>query len=281
MAFSLGNFVKNQTDEVKRTLSPTNIIDKVTPGQVKSLVKADPKKFLDNKLGDLSGVKLGQTFKSVGAKFKDTVLNTIEGLAGALEAQVVGCLNHAIRGILNKNPVLEKIIFFEQFVNKELSLLRNKLESKIDSQLRKIAYNKLKIHQTVLFRQRMLTRIKKVCPGATPASPGQIRQYREIVKSIANTNKDTGNVVDEKENFPEQEVNNKVESVSTLKQTATRDQDVSNKVKKASKEDPDAFEKLKNETVEGAKQEIEKQSIKQIKGQNNNTWQDLTNECNE
>ena len=118
MAFSLGNFVKNQTDEVKRTLSPTNIIDKVTPGQVKSLVKADPKKFLDNKLGDLSGVKLGQTFKSVGAKFKDTVLNTIEGLAGALEAQVVGCLNHAIRGILNKNPVLEKIIFFEQFVNR-------------------------------------------------------------------------------------------------------------------------------------------------------------------
>ena len=52
MAFSFNNFVSDQATAAKRVLNPQNIIDRVTPGQVKSLVKADPKNLMDQKLGD-------------------------------------------------------------------------------------------------------------------------------------------------------------------------------------------------------------------------------------
>ena len=275
MAFSFNNFVKNQSDAAKRVLNPTNIIDRVTPGQVKSLVKADPKSFLDKKLGDLSGVKLGQTFKQAGAKFKDSVLDTIGGMATALEAQVVGCLNKAIRDILNRNPVLEKIIFFEDFINRELSKIRNKLESKIDNELRKIAYKKIKIQQIALYKQKVLSSIQKVCPGASPASPNQVRQYRNILKNIAKKNEEVGKVVDTEENLPKEEVNNTTTPVVPVQQSAADAQDLSNRTIKRAKEDPDEYEKLKQESLAASKVAVEKQAEKQIKGQNNQTWKDL------
>ena len=275
MAFSFNNFVKNQSDAAKRVLNPTNIIDRVTPGQVKSLVKADPKSVLDKKLGDLSGVKLGQTFKQAGAKFKDSVLDTIGGMATALEAQVVGCLNKAIRDILNRNPVLEKIIFFEDFINRELSKIRNKLESKIDNELRKIAYKKIKIQQIALYKQKVLSSIQKVCPGASPASPNQVRQYRNILKNIAKKNEEVGKVVDTEENLPKEEVNNTTTPVVPVQQSAADAQDLSNRTIKRAKEDPDEYEKLKQESLAASKVAVEKQAEKQIKGQNNQTWEDL------
>ena len=275
MAFSFNNFVKNQSDAAKRVLNPTNIIDRVTPGQVKSLVKADPKSFLDKKLGDLSGVKLGQTFKQAGAKFKDSVLDTIGGMATALEARVVGCLNKAIRDILNRNPVLEKIIFFEDFINRELSKIRNKLESKIDNELRKIAYKKIKIQQIALYKQKVLSSIQKVCPGASPASPNQVRQYRNILKNIAKKNEEVGKVVDTEENLPKEEVNNTTTPVVPVQQSAADAQDLSNRTIKRAKEDPDEYEKLKQESLAASKVAVEKQAEKQIKGQNNQTWKDL------
>lgn len=275
MAFSFNNFVKNQSDAAKRVLNPTNIIDRVTPGQVKSLVKADPKSVLDKKLGDLSGVKLGQTFKQAGAKFKDSVLDTIGGMVTALEAQVVGCLNKAIRDILNRNPVLEKIIFFEDFINRELSKIRNKLESKIDNELRKIAYKKIKIQQIALYKQKVLSSIQKVCPGASPASPNQVRQYRNILKNIAKKNEEVGKVVDTEENLPKEEVNNTTTPVVPVQQSAADAQDLSNRTIKRAKEDPDEYEKLKQESLAASKVAVEKQAEKQIKGQNNQTWKDL------
>ena len=275
MAFSFNNFVKNQSDAAKRVFNPTNIIDRVTPGQVKSLVKADPKMILDKKLGDLSGVKLGQTFKQAGAKFKDSVLDTIGGMATALEARIVGCLNKAIRDILNKNPILEKIIFFEDFINRELSKIRNKLESKIDNELRKIAYKKIKIQQVALYKQKVLSSINKVCPGASPASPGQVQQYRNIIKNIANKNKDVGKIVDVEENLPVAEVNNVTKPVIPAPQANADAADLSNKTIKRAKEDPDEFERLKEESLVASKAAVQKQAEKQIKGQSNQTWRDL------
>lgn len=275
MAFSFNNFVNNQRESAKRVLSPRNIIDRVTPGQVKGLVKANPKKALDQKLGDLSGVKLGQTFKSAGSKFKDSVVSTIGGMATALEAQIVGCLNKAIRDILNKNPILEKILFFEDFINGELAKIKNKLESKIDSELRKIAYKKLKIHQIALYKQKVLSSIRKVCPGASPASPSQVQQFRGLVKNIASKNKEEGVVTDTDENIPAEEVNNITTPETSIQQTNKRKMDVSNNVKKKAKEDPEEFERLKEETLAESKKSIEAQAERQIKGQNNQTWEDL------
>lgn len=254
-------------------LSVSSVIDKITPSQVKSLIKASPKKLLDKKLGDISGVKLGQIFSGVGTAFKNNVLSTIEGLKSSLEAQVVGCINHAIRDILNSNPVIEKIIFYEDFINRELSIIRNKAESKIDSQLRKIAYQKIKVQQVALYKQKILSSIESICPGASPASPSQVREFKGVIKKIADKSKNIGKVQDEEETLPISEIPETTNAIQIQQPTETTD--ISNTVKKQLKEDPVAFEKFKEENIQKSITAITQQSEKQILGQNNNSWNDL------
>lgn len=254
-------------------LSLTSIIDKVTPSQVKSIIKSGSKNLLDRKLGDITGVKLGQIFSKTGSKFKENVLSTIEGAKASLEAQIIGCLNHAIRDILNKNPILEKIIFYEDTVNRTLSTIRNRVESQIDNELRKIAYEKIKIQQVALYKQKILSSIQKICPGASPASPSQVNEYKQVLNKIKEKNKNIGRVADNNETLPSTEI--PVTTNQSFTQTSTRVTDISNTIKKKAKEDLVEFEKLKEEGLQNSITEIINQSEKQIIGQNNSNWSEL------
>ena len=192
MAFKLNTFVKDQVTMVKETLSPTNVIDRVTPRQVKQILNSNPVNSINKTLENISGAKIGQFFVDTGKQFLSQVNDFVSGSITQLQAQVAGCINKAIKDILDKNPILEKILFFDQFINRELSKIKNKLESKIDLELRKIAYKKIKVHQVVLFKQKIAGAIKKICPDATPASPSQVRQYKELLNKVKDKFKNEG-----------------------------------------------------------------------------------------
>ena len=69
MAFKLNTFVKDQVTAVKETLSPTNVIDRVTPGQVKQILNSNPVNSINKTLENISGAKIGQFFADTGQQF--------------------------------------------------------------------------------------------------------------------------------------------------------------------------------------------------------------------
>lgn len=276
MAFKLNTFVKDQVTMVKETLSPTNVIDRVTPGQVKQILNSNPVNSINKTLENISGAKIGQFFVDTGKQFLSQVNDFVSGSITQLQAQVAGCINKAIKDILDKNPILEKILFFDQFINRELSKIKNKLESKIDLELRKIAYKKIKVHQVVLFKQKIAGAIKKICPDATPASPSQVRQYKELLNKVKDKFKNEGKVEEEPqgENFTKSDLNNTA-TVSDTTQTKKQITDISPTVKKQLKEDPVKREEYQQKMVDNAVTSIKKQADKQVQGQLCTTWEEL------
>tara|TARA_R110000796_G_scaffold143506_4_gene260097 strand:+ start:1184 stop:2020 length:837 start_codon:yes stop_codon:yes gene_type:complete len=276
MAFKLNTFVKDQVTMVKETLSPTNVIDRVTPRQVKQILNSNPVNSINKTLENISGAKIGQFFVDTGKQFLSQVNDFVSGSITQLQAQVAGCINKAIKDILDKNPILEKILFFDQFINRELSKIKNKLESKIDLELRKIAYKKIKVHQVVLFKQKIAGAIKKICPDATPASPSQVRQYKELLNKVKDKFKNEGKVEEEPqgENFTKSDLNNTA-TVSDTTQTKKQITDISPTVKKQLKEDPVKREEYQQKMVDNAVTSIKKQADKQVQGQLCATWKEL------
>ncbi len=276
MAFKLNTFVKDQVTTVKETLSPTNVLDRVTPSQVKTILGSNPINSINESLGNISGAKIGQAFQSAGQQFLGQVNDFVAGSITQLQSQVAGCINKAIKDILDKNPILEKILFFDQFINRELSKIKNKLESKIDLELRKIAYKKIKVHQVALYKQKVAGAIKSICPDATPASPSQVRQYKDLFNKVKDNFKNEGVVEEEPlgENFPKADINNNIVALDTT-QARAQITDISPTVKKQLKEDPVKKEEYSKETVDKAVVAIKEQANKQVAGQNCLTWEEL------
>lgn len=272
MAFSLGNFVKDQADTVKSTLAPSNVLERVTPRQVKQILGADPKNAINNALGNLSGIKMSQLVSSAGQYLKSQVTSLVQGTISQLEAQIAGCINKAIKDLLDKNPIIEKILFFDQFINAELGKLKNKLESKIDNALRKLAYDKLNIHQRVQFKQKIAGAIKKICPDASPATPAQVRQYKDLFNKAKDSVKE-GLQKDEPvgETIPANLVNNSpaapASPTSTQENTSGliqwEDNEVSNTMKRKLKSDPDKLAEVSEEVKNQAVADIYKEAIRQ------------------
>ena len=289
--FSLGGFIKDQINAAKTvfksTLAPANLLERVTPRQVKQILGANPINAINGSLGKLASINLGQLVSSAGQYLKSQITSLVQGTIRQLEAQIAGCINKAIRDILNKNPIIEKILFFDQFINAELGKLKNKLESKIDNALRKLAYDKINIHQRVRFKQKIASAIKKICPDATPASPSQVRQYKDLFKK-AKTSITEGLQQDEPlgDTIPANLVNNStLPPISTVEDTNKgliqwEDNSISNTVKRQLKTDPDKLEEIKQEITKQALKDIEEEALKQNIPETDQTpvpWDDLYN----
>jgi len=190
--------IKKKIDAVKDILDPTKIKDQISgdkktgiiasvmPRQVKELVKAykqglklTPKEGITSVLEKFTGVNLDQDnlLQSLGGAVLDSINAQISALKQTFMQTVVGCINKAVRDLLNKFPTLDFLINLEDRLNGILGKFRNQLEQKIDAELRGLMYNKIKIHQLTLFKQSLHGSIRSICPKATPASSAEIREF--------------------------------------------------------------------------------------------------------
>ena len=192
--------IKKKVDAVKDILDPANpleqltgdkksgIIASVTPRQVKDLVKAakegsklTPKEAITSTLEKFTGVNLDQDnlLQSLGGAVLDSIKSQINALKQTFMQTVVGCINKAVRDLLNKFPTLDFLINLEDRLNGILGKFRNQLEQKIDAELRGLMYHKIKIHQLTLFKQRLHGSIRDICPEATPASSAEVKAFMD------------------------------------------------------------------------------------------------------
>ena len=216
--------IKKKIDAVKDILDPTKIKDQlsgdkktgiiasITPRQVKDLVKAakegsklTPKEAITGTLEKFTGVSLDQDnlLQSLGGAVLDSIKSQISALKDTFMQTVVGCINKAVRDLLNKFPTLDFLINLEDRLNGILGKFRNQLEQKIDAELRGLMYQKIKIHQLTLFKQSLHGSIRSICPEATPASSAEVKAFMDSYeegkkkREEANKVKDTKNQIDD------------------------------------------------------------------------------------
>ena len=192
--------IKKKVDTVKDILDPTKIKDQlsgdkktgiiasVMPRQVKQLVKSykeglklTPKEAITSTLEKFTGVKLDQDnlLQSLGGAVLAEINTQIDALKQTFMQTVIGCINKAVRDLLNKFPTLDFLINLEDRLNGILGKFRNQLEQKIDAELRGLMYQKIKIHQLTLFKQSLHGSIRSICPEATPASSAEVKAFMD------------------------------------------------------------------------------------------------------
>ena len=192
--------IQKKVDAVKDILDPTKIKDQlvgdkktgiiasIMPRQVKDLVKAaregsklTPKEALTGVLEKFTGVNLDQDnlLESLGGAVLDNINAQIDALKTTVMQTIVGCINKAVRDLINKFPTLDFLINLEDKLNGILGNFRNKLEQKIDAELRGLMYQKIKIHQLTLFKQSLHGSIRDICPEATPASSVEVKAFMD------------------------------------------------------------------------------------------------------
>ena len=137
MAFSFDTFAKDQKQ------SAIDIVDTITPSQVKQVgaaykagLNASPKQVINETLESFTGIDLSQGagVDGLGAQAKNFIEGQAASLTMQLEQQILGCINTAIRDLMNKVPTVDFILNFEDRINGILGKFRNKLEFKIDAE---------------------------------------------------------------------------------------------------------------------------------------------------
>ena len=277
MAFSFDTFV----DDQKQTV--VDVVDTITPGQVKQVAQAykaglnaSPTQVINETLEKFTGIDLSQGagVDGVGAKVTGFIKDQAADLTMQLEQQILGCINTAIRDLMNKHPEIDFILNFEDRINGILGSFRNKLEQKIDAELRKLAYNKLKIHQTTLFKQRIRAKIKDICPGASPASVPEVQEFNRNVAKLFNKRVVDNVVEDTETTLPASSI---VTSKSPVLSQFTSVQGPSEKYKKMFREDVTATNNFVEQKIADTTATVEQETFDQLAATDDNTISEFIN----
>lgn len=94
----------------------------------------------------------------------------IDEFTGALRRQIMleiqACIQSYIRGVINKNLDIFQILNIEDFIGNKIAIFRLNLKLKIRTQIETLLYDKLKIQQIALLKQRVLQAVRELCPDA-------------------------------------------------------------------------------------------------------------------
>lgn len=264
MAFSFDTLVNDQKQ------AAVDVVDTITPRQVKQIgnaykegLNASPKQVINETLEQFTGINLSQGAgaEGLGQQLKSFFTSQAGSLALQLEQQILGCINTQIRDLMNRVPELAFALDFENQINQILGDFRNKLEQKIDGELRKLAYKKIKIQQTALFKQRIRAKIKDICPGATPASVAEVRDFNNKVKGLLEKRQSDSVVPDTSPTIPATSIATKSKP---SKQVPTAVEGPSESLKKTVREDPVKTQELVSKKTEEAQKEVEDTALEQL-----------------
>lgn len=278
MAFSFDTFAKDQKQ------SAIDIVDTITPSQVKQVgtaykagLNASPKQVINETLESFTGIDLSQGagVDGLGAQAKNFIEGQAADLTMQLEQQILGCINTAIRDLMNKVPAVDFILNFEDRINGILGKFRNKLEFKIDAELRKLTYQKIKVHQVALFKQRIRGKIKDICPAATPASVAEVQDFNNKIKGFISKRSADNTAVDTAKTLTTDKIDEATVAVKT--QVSTPFVGISNKRKQIFQQDPIETGKIVNDKVLLAKAEISSETAAQLQSSASSSIEELLN----
>lgn len=106
----------------------------------------------------------------------------LDEFAAALRQQVMSelqnCIERYLRGLINKNLDIFQLINFEDFIANRIAKLRLRIRFKIQKQIETLLFDKLKIQQIALLKQRILQEIRKLCPSSGGVSPTITRRLQ-------------------------------------------------------------------------------------------------------
>lgn len=129
--------------------------------------------FTGVNVNSLSPTKLTQS--QIDARLQEFAI----ALRQQILFEVQECISRYLRGIVSKNLDIFKLINFENYIANQIAKFRIALRNKIQAQLSRLLFDKLKLQQVALLKQKILQSIRSICPSAGALSPTLTRRLQE------------------------------------------------------------------------------------------------------
>jgi len=145
-------------------------------------------------LADITGINIWNTVENADPRHldkniaKERITEMMIGIERQIINEIKDCLDGYLTEIVDKNPELRYLLDFENIIQKATSKIRNQIKLKVEREIEKLAYEKIKIQQVAQMRQKITNAIRKICPShhspppVTRISPSLTKQL-EVDKS--------------------------------------------------------------------------------------------------
>lgn len=168
--------VGNEISDLPGNLSNISLAPGMSIKDFTSSLSNTPQSGLGGALEKITGLDVNNLIELPSkAKLKNMIVNGLGEVERQIQAELQACIEKHLLALLRKVPVLGMILNYEQIITNLIAQERIKLQRKIQSQLDRLAFQKIKIQQVALFKQKITEAIRGACPDA---SPGQIKKYK-------------------------------------------------------------------------------------------------------
>ena len=150
-------------------------------------LKSAPDTGIGATLGKITGIDVSQILGIPSqAKIKNLIGSYLGGLQGQIALEVQRCIENHLLALLNKVPEISLVLNIEQVITNAIAGERIKIERKIAKEINELAFQKLKVQQIALYKQKIAEAVRNACPAT---SPRNISLYQanslEIIKKAA------------------------------------------------------------------------------------------------
>lgn len=150
-------------------------------------LKSAPDTGVGATLGKITGLDISQVLQVPSrAKIKNLIGSYLGGLQEQIALEVQRCIENHLLALLNKVPEINLVLNIEQIITNAIAGERIKIQRKIALDVNKLAFQKLKVQQIALYKQKITEAVRKACPST---SPRNIKLYQgnslEIIKAAA------------------------------------------------------------------------------------------------
>lgn len=120
-------------------------------------------------LKEVTGVNIAGIVENVTSLSLNSIQGRIQEFLGSIEQQIANeitsCIDGYLMELLDKIPELDILLDIEGWIMGQLGNLRMKLRLDIESQIEKLLYQKIKLQQVSMFKQKITDAVRKICPS--------------------------------------------------------------------------------------------------------------------
>jgi len=132
-------------------------------------LKSAPDTGVGATLGKITGLDISQVLQVPSrAKIKNLIGSYLGGLQEQIALEVQRCIENHLLALLNKVPEINLVLNIEQIITNAIAGERIKIQRKIALDVNKLAFQKLKVQQIALYKQKITEAVRKACPSTSP-----------------------------------------------------------------------------------------------------------------
>lgn len=168
-------FIVNNAVKTVKDLPDLPLANNLSINGAVDIFKEPSKSNLNGILADITGINIAQAFSPTNATLiGQRIASSLVTLSKQIVDEIKNCIDQKILSLTRKNPIAELFFLYNLKKSQLLAQITTTIDRAIAKAVNDLFFKKLQIQQLALYRQKILSEVRKLCPDASPTA---VRNY--------------------------------------------------------------------------------------------------------